>query len=106
MTGLSPASLIAIQSYGAAATQRQQQRQHAPQAEPQKAKDAPPPPRFSVDDKVTLQGVAKKAVSAQAANDEKSEPASKRDDGVGRREAVNPDRPAFKRPGSLVDLKA
>ena len=100
MSGLSPASLIALQSYGAAATQRHQNK---PEPQQRQVKEAEPP-RVAVSDKVTLQAAVKSAAGTQKA--ESPQPQPKRDDGVGRREAVNPDKPAYKRPGSLVDLKA
>jgi hypothetical protein len=104
MSGLSPTSLIALQSYNAAGAT---QRQHRPHSEPpREAKDAPAPPRFAVEDKVQLRAPVAKAAQAKETDEAPRPPAQKRDDGVGRREAVSPDRPVYKRPGSLVDLKA
>jgi hypothetical protein len=101
MSGLSPTSLIALQSYTAGATQRQ----NRPEP-PREAKDAPAPPRFAVEDKVQLRAPVTKPAQAKETDEAPKPPAQKRDGGVGRREAVNPDRPVYKRPGSLVDLKA
>jgi hypothetical protein len=101
MSGLSPTSLIALQSYGAADTAR---RQHQPQRETQQ----PQPPRFNVEDSVTLRAPepAKKTKETKETGETQKSPPEKHESGVGRREAVNPGRPAYKRPGSLVDLKA
>ena len=97
----SNASLIAAQLYGAAST-----KQHHVQPEAKSAK-----PRFEVDDKVTLQsagGEAKPAPKLTSAAVDAQTPATppRRDTGAGQREAINPNKPAYKRPGSLVDLRA
>ena len=97
----SSASLIAAQVYGAANT-----KQHQAQSETKSVK-----PRFEVDDKVTLQsagGEAKPAPKLARAAVEAGTPDTppRRDTGAGQREAINPNKPAYKRPGSLVDLRA
>lgn len=95
MTVLSPTALIAAQVYGTAS---QATRREAP-ATPQRA-------RFEVEDQVNLsKSSQQRQPQAQTQRAAASEP-QRFEAGVGRREAVTAERPAPKRPGSLIDIKA
>jgi hypothetical protein len=109
MTGPTPtSSLIAAQVYGAAGAQQRQSQQEAKAARQEtKAQQ----PRFEVKDQVTLRGAsaqlaANNPTRAAETQPTPNPPAQKRESGVGQREAINPDKPVYKRPGSLVDVRA